>query len=251
MHYKTIVLSDIHLGTPESKAKEATKFLKNHTCDLLILNGDIFDGWYLKRLGSKWKKKHNRFIRQVLKKMEKQNTQVIYVRGNHDDFLDNVVPLYIGNLTIVKQYVYESFGKKYWVIHGDVFDSITTHMKWLSKLGDMGYNLLVKINKWYNIYRAKRGLPYYSMSREIKAKVKQAVSYISDFQKELASLAHSRGYHGVICGHIHTPAIEQIGNILYLNSGDWVESLSALVEDEEGNWNIIWYQDFIREYKEL
>jgi UDP-2,3-diacylglucosamine pyrophosphatase LpxH len=246
MHYKTIVISDVHLGSPESKAKELVKFLKNNTCETLFINGDFIDGWYLKRFGTKWKKKHNRVIRILLKKMEKENMKVIYIRGNHDDFLDNVIPLSLGNLNIVKQYVYESFGKKYWLIHGDIFDSITTHMKWLSKLGDIGYNLLVKINKLYNYIRMKRGLPYFSLSREIKAKVKKAVSYISDFQNELASMAKSKGYQAVICGHIHTPAIEHYSDIMYLNSGDWVESLSALVETTDGKWQIIWYEDFIK-----
>lgn len=245
-NYRTIIISDVHLGTPDSKAKELVRFLKSHTCQTLVLNGDIIDGWYLRRIGSKWKKKHNRFIRLVSKMMDKQKTKVVYVRGNHDDFLDNIIPLELGNLSIVKQYEIESAGKKFWIVHGDIFDSITTHLKWLSKLGDIGYNLLIKINKWYNRYRAWRGKPYYSLSREIKAKVKKAVSYISDFQTEMASLAKKRNYQGVVCGHIHQPSIENYNGIIYMNSGDWVESLSALVEDFEGNWKIILYEDFIK-----
>ncbi len=248
-HYKTIVISDVHLGAHESKAKELVRFLKKHTCEKLILNGDIIDGWQLKRSG-KWKKKHTRFFRVVLKMIEKNNTEVIYVRGNHDDFLDNVLPFSVGKLSIVKEHVHMSNGKKLWVIHGDVFDSITSNMKWLAKLGDVGYTLLLWINKIYNNSRAKRGLPYYSLSKDIKARVKQAVSYLSDFEKELVSLARSKHYDGVICGHIHNPAKQYYNEILYLNSGDWVESLTALVEDDRGNWEIIYYTDFVKEEKE-
>lgn len=243
--YKTIIVSDVHLGTTDSKAKELVRFLKRNSCEKLILNGDIIDGWQLKKSG-KWKKKHTRFFRVVLKMIEKNNTEVIYVRGNHDDFLDNVLPFYIGNLQIVKDTVIESGGKRFWVLHGDIFDSITTNMKWLAKLGDVGYTFLLWLNKVYNGYRIKRGKPYYSLSKEIKSKVKSAVSFISSFEKELVELAKARHYDGVICGHIHHPSIQNYGDLIYMNSGDWVESLSALVEDFEGNWNIILYEDFIK-----
>jgi UDP-2,3-diacylglucosamine pyrophosphatase LpxH len=244
-HYKTIVISDIHLGAEESKAKEVVRFLRKHTCDRLILNGDIIDGWQLRRSG-KWKKKYTRFFRVVLKMIEKRSTEVIYIRGNHDDFLDNVLPFSVGIMSIVRDYELTVNNKKYWVLHGDIFDSVTTNMKWLAKLGDIGYTLLLKINKYYNNYRIKRGKPYFSLSREIKAKVKGAVSYISDFEKELVSLAKARNYAGVICGHIHHPSIQKYGDLVYMNSGDWVESLSALVEDNEGNWKILLYEDFLK-----
>jgi UDP-2,3-diacylglucosamine pyrophosphatase LpxH len=241
-HYKTIVLSDIHLGAKASKAKEVTRFLKSNTCDNLILNGDIIDGWQLRR-GGKWKKKHTRFFRTVLKMMEKHNTQVVYVRGNHDDFLDSVMPFIFGDFWIVKDYTYQSKGKKYLVLHGDIFDSITSKLRWLAKLGDVGYTLLLWFNKIYNNYRIKRGLPYYSLSQVIKQKVKSAVSYISDYEGELVKLAKSKGYDGVICGHIHHASISDYDGIAYLNSGDWVESLTALVEDYEGNWEIVRYTE--------
>jgi len=248
--YKTIVISDVHLGIKDSKAKELVRFLKRTSCEKLILNGDIIDGWQLRKSG-KWKKKHTRFFRVVLKMIEKQNTQVIYIRGNHDDFLDNVLPFFVGKLSIVRDYILESHDKRYWVVHGDIFDSITTNMKWLAKLGDTGYTFLLWLNKVYNYWRMKRGKPYYSLSKEIKAKVKSAVSYISGFEKELVALARSRNYNGIICGHIHHPNIKDYDGILYLNSGDWVESLSALVEDEIGNWNIFYYDDFVKEEKKL
>jgi UDP-2,3-diacylglucosamine pyrophosphatase LpxH len=240
--YKTIVISDVHLGTSDSKAKELIRFLKKHTCDKLILNGDIIDGWQLRKSG-KWKKKHTRFFRVVLKMIEKNNTEVIYTRGNHDDFLDNVVPFFIGKLSIVKDYIYESNNKRFWVVHGDIFDSITTNMRWIAMLGDIGYTFLLWLNKIYNYWRLKRGKPYYSLSKEIKSKVKSAISYISDYEQQLVKLARNRHFDGIICGHIHQPAIENFNGIQYLNSGDWVESLSALVEDEKGEWKIILYED--------
>lgn len=249
MHYKTIVISDVHLGANESKAKEIVRFLKKHSCDKLIMNGDIIDGWQLRKSG-KWKKKHTRFFRVVLKMIEKNKTEVIYVRGNHDDFLDNILPFAVGSLSIVKDHIHESNGKKFWVIHGDIFDSVTTNMKWLAKLGDTGYTLLLWINKMYNNYRMKRGKPYYSLSKIIKAKVKSAVSYISDFETELVSLARRKNFSGVICGHIHQPEIKDYDGLLYLNSGDWVESLSALVEDDKGNWEIFYYANFLKEEKD-
>ncbi|HEX2934579.1 MAG TPA: UDP-2,3-diacylglucosamine diphosphatase [Bacteroidales bacterium] len=248
-HFKTIVVSDIHLGTTNSKAKEVVRFLKNNTCETLILNGDIIDGWQLRK-GGQWKKKHTRFFRVILKMIEKYNTKVIYVRGNHDDFLDHILPFEFAGISIVKDYIYESFNKRYLVIHGDIFDAITTNLKWLAKLGDTGYTFLLWLNKMYNNYRVKRGLPYYSLSQVVKQKVKSAVSYISDYEKELVAIARKKECAGVICGHIHHPAMIQYDDVLYLNSGDWVESLTALVEDYQGNWKILRYADLALEEDE-
>ncbi len=240
-HYKTIVISDVHLGTSGSKAKEVVHFLKLHSCEKLILNGDIIDGWQLKKYGV-WKKKHTRFIRTIMKMIEKHDTKVIYLRGNHDDFLDQFIPMRIGkNLRIARDYVHVSGGKKYYVTHGDVFDSITTNLKWVALLGDLGYTFLLWINKLYNQYRRQKGLPYYSLSQQVKQKVKSAVSYISNYEEQLAALAKGKGCQGIICGHIHQPAIKEIEGISYLNSGDWVESLSALTEDFDGEWSLLYY----------
>ena len=244
-HFKTIVLSDIHLGTKNSKAKEVVRFLKTNSCNKLILNGDIIDGWQLRK-GGVWKKKHTRFFRVVLKMMEKDKTEVIYVRGNHDDFLDNILPFIFGSMSIVRDFIYSSNGKKYYVVHGDIFDSITTHFRWLAKLGDVGYTFLLWINKWYNNYRLRKGLPYYSISQAVKQKVKGAVSYISDYEQELVKIARTKNCDGVICGHIHHPAMTMYGDILYMNSGDWVESLTALVEHFDGKWEIVYYSDLVK-----
>ena len=239
------MLSDLHLGTAGSKAKEATDFLKNHSCQKLILNGDIIDGWQLRQHGV-WKKKHTAFFKVVLKQIVHHDTKVIYLRGNHDDFLDQVLPLQVGrNFRIQRDYILKSPGpsgeRSFYVTHGDVFDSITSHMKWLAHLGDMGYTFLLWVNKLYNQYRTWRGLPYYSLSQTIKQRIKSAVSYISDFEEKLTELARARHCDGIICGHIHQPAIRQINGLTYMNSGDWVESMSALVEDHQGNWNLLYY----------
>lgn len=241
-HYKTLVISDVHLGTKGSKAKELVKFLKQCSCDKLILNGDIIDGWQLKKYG-KWKRKHTRFFNRILKMIEESQTEVIYIRGNHDDFLDQVLPFKVGNLTIARDMILKSHGKQFYVVHGDVFDSITTNLKWIAKLGDIGYTFLLWINSQYNLYRRKKGLPYYSLSKVIKSKVKSAVSYIDDFEKQLTEIAKIKNCDGVICGHIHQAALKEIDGISYMNSGDWVESMSALAEDESGEWNLVYYAD--------
>lgn len=240
--YKTIVISDIHLGSTGAKAKEVNEFLKLNSCEKLILNGDIIDGWQLKKGGS-WKKKHTGFFRAVLKMMDKYDTEVIYIRGNHDDFLDQIIPFKIGKqFSIRRDYTLHSYGKKYLVIHGDIFDSITSQMKWLAYLGDIGYTFLLWLNKWYNQYRNWRGKPYYSLSQSIKQKVKLAVSFISDFEEKITELAVAKEADGVICGHIHKAEIKEIGGVLYMNSGDWVESMSALVETHQGEWKLVYFE---------
>jgi UDP-2,3-diacylglucosamine pyrophosphatase LpxH len=238
-HFRTIVLSDIHLGSTGSKAKEVTEFLKQNSCQTLILNGDIIDGWQLRKYGA-WKNKHTNFLRAVLKMMDKHQTRVIYLRGNHDDFLDQVMPLVVGKqFQIRKDYILSSGNRKFYITHGDVFDSITTNMKWLAHMGDYGYTFLLWINKLYNRYREKKGLPYFSLSQVVKQKVKLAVNYVTDFEEKLAELAKAKGCDGIICGHIHQAAIREINGITYMNSGDWVESLTALVENYEGEWSLI------------
>ena len=184
--------------------------------------------------------------------MENFGTEVIYVCGNHDDFLDNLAPINFFNFKIVRDFIHECNGKRYFVTHGDIFDNITSNMKWLSKLGDVGYTLLLHINKWYNQYRVMRGKTYYSFAQEVKQKVKSAVSYISDFEELLVDLAKTKHCDGIICGHIHHPENKYYGDIHYLNSGDWIDSLSAVVEDEHGNWSVIHYdKELANEQREL
>ena len=239
--YKTIVLSDIHLGSKWSKTKEVTRFLKENMCDTLILCGDIIDGWNLMRGKKvKWKKSHTKFIKLLLDLQH--DTEIIYIKGNHDDFLDRILPMTFQNIHVVKDYLYTSGDKRFYVIHGDIFDSVTSHLSWLSKIGDVGYSLLLWMNKYYNNRRKKRGLPYYSISREIKKKMKASVSYISDYEKHIVDIAKQKKCDGVICGHIHHPEKRYYDDVLYMNSGDWVESLSALTETYDGNWEVVYYR---------
>lgn len=240
-YYSTVVLSDIHLGSEYSHTEEVTAFLRHIECERLILNGDIIDGWQLRKPNRHWERKHTDFFKVLMKMMEKQGTEIIYVRGNHDDFLDNLAPLHFSNLSVVKEYTFTSHGKTYYVTHGDIFDTVTTHMRWLARLGDTGYTCLLAFNRLYNYIRRKQGKPYYSLSQQVKHCVKSAVSYISDFEKELVRLAESKKADGIICGHIHQAADVRYGHIRYLNSGDWVESLTALTENEQGEWNIVIY----------
>lgn len=241
IHYSTIVLSDIHLGSEHSHIDEVTTFLKSVDCRRLILNGDIIDGWQLRKQHRHWNKKHTGFFKVLMKMMENQGTEIIYVRGNHDDFLDNFAPIQFSNLSVVKDYILHTHGKQYYVTHGDIFDTVTTNMKWLAMLGDAGYTFLLWVNKVYNLYREKKGKTYYSLSQRVKQRVKSAVSYISRFEKELVALAEFKKVDGIICGHIHQAADIMYGKIHYLNSGDWIESLTALVENEQGEWKIVIY----------
>ena len=248
--YKTIVLSDLHLGIKASKAKEVVDFLKHHKCESLILNGDIVDGWQLRKNG-KWKKQHSNFFKHIINLISKSKCdEIIYIRGNHDDFLDEILPFTLGNFKIKKHHIHYGVEKKYFVTHGDIFDNITTKFTWIAKLGDVGYTFLLWLNRHYNTYREKKGLPYYSLSQVVKAKVKSAVSFINDYENQLVKVAKARKCHGIICGHIHQPAIKTIDGIEYLNSGDWVESMTALVEDRQGNWKIIYYQEWLEKMQQ-
>ena len=245
LRFKTIIISDVHLGTVDCKIKEVNHFLKRTDSEKLILNGDIIDGWKLLRSGG-WSKAHTRFVRLVLKKAEKRGTEVIYTRGNHDDVLARVLPIQLQNLSIVEEHTHVAAnGKNYLVVHGDVFDAVTQKHRFLAVIGAVGYQGLLRLNRVYNRYRAWRGKEYFSLSQVIKAKVKEAVNHISKFEDHLQKLAHRRGCDGVICGHIHTPADKRVGDIHYLNSGDWVESLTALVEHHDGTFEILTYEDFV------
>ena len=247
LRVRTVIISDVHLGTAESKAVEVNHFLRHVRCEKLILNGDIIDGWQLQRGGS-WQKTHTRFIRIVLKKLEKKDTKVVYVRGNHDDILAQFLPLDFENLTIVEDHIHEGPAGRYLVLHGDVFDTVTKNFVWLAHLGDWGYRALLKINRFYNAWRAWRGLEYWSLSKAIKARVKSAVNHVSNFEDHIAELARSRDCLGVMCGHIHTAADKKLGDIHYLNSGDWVESLTAIVEHFDGRYELINVSDFLRSF---
>jgi UDP-2,3-diacylglucosamine pyrophosphatase LpxH len=246
-HFRTVILSDVHLGTPDCKVEQVNHFLRNIRCEKLILNGDIIDGWHLRRGGS-WSKAHTRFVRIVLKKMEKRGTRVVYLRGNHDDVLASFLPLQFEGLEITEDHVHEGVYGRYLVLHGDVFDTVTQNFVFLAHVGDWGYSLLLRLNRIYNAWRAFRGKEYWSLSRAIKARVKEAVAHISRFEEHIVQLARERGCVGVMCGHIHTPADKLLDGIHYLNSGDWIESNTALVEHSDGRFEIMEFSDFVREF---
>jgi UDP-2,3-diacylglucosamine pyrophosphatase LpxH len=247
LNVRTVILSDVHLGTPHSKADEVTHFLKHVRCERLLLNGDIIDGWRLRRDG-RWTKAHTRFVRRILTLVQKKDTDVIYLRGNHDDFLSRLLPMQFDRLCLAEDYVLESASGRYLVLHGDVFDSVVKNMVFLAHLGDMGYALLLRVNRAYNAWRKLRGKEYFSLSAAIKARVKQAVSFVGKFEEQVAALARDRGCSGVICGHIHTAADKRIGGIHYLNAGDWVESLTAIVEHLDGRFELITFKQFVERF---
>jgi UDP-2,3-diacylglucosamine pyrophosphatase LpxH len=245
LRFKTLILSDVHLGTPECRVKEVNDVLKHVDCDKLILNGDIIDGWSLRRKGG-WSRAHTRFVRLVLKKADKKKVDVVYVAGNHDEVLRTFLPVTLHRLRIVEEHVHETPRGRYLVVHGDVFDVVTRHHRFLAVLGSIGYQGLIRLNRLYNFYRSWRGREYFSLSKKIKARVKNAVNFVSRFEEQIHDLATKRGCVGVICGHIHTPADKRIGEIHYLNSGDWVESMTALVEHDDGRFEVLGYDDFRR-----
>ncbi len=236
---RTVFLSDVHLGTPDSKADELVEFLKHIHCSKLVLNGDIIDGWALGR-GSRWTSRHSRLIRKVIKMTERDDTEVIYLRGNHDEILDRFLPISFGKIRLTKEHIHMTAqGKRYLVVHGDGFDSVSTNHKWLAALGSVGYDFLLRVNRFYNRYRAWRGKEYFSLSKRVKAKVKSAVSFIDRYEDLLQNLARHKKCDGIICGHIHTPEDKQVGDIHYLNSGDWVESLTAIIEHHDGRMELV------------
>ncbi len=244
MKYKSIFISDIHLGTRFSKAKNLLNFLKHNECEHLFLVGDIIDGWAIKRKLI-WPQEHSDVIQKILKKARK-GTKVTFITGNHDEFLRPFVPLLLGNtITITNELEYDALNnKKYYITHGDFFDSITMTKKWLAILGDYGYDILLHLNVVLNFFRKNIGIKkYWSLSKYVKDNVKSSVSFINDFEKVLSNHARNKGYDGIICGHIHKAEIRVIDEIEYLNCGDWVESCSAIVETFDGKFEIINWQD--------
>lgn len=240
MKYKSIFISDIHLGTRFSKAKALLEFLKENQSENLILVGDIIDGWAIKRKLI-WPQTHSDVIQKILKKARK-GCNVTFITGNHDEFLRPFVPLILGNsLTITNELDYDAInGKKYYITHGDFFDSITMTKKWLAILGDYGYDLLLYINSFLNFIRKRVGIKkYWSLSKYVKDSVKSSVSFINDYEKVLSTHAKNRGYNGIICGHIHKAEMRKIDGIEYLNCGDWVENCTAIAETYEGKFIII------------
>jgi UDP-2,3-diacylglucosamine pyrophosphatase LpxH len=213
-------------------------FLKSHESDYLYLIGDIVDGWQLKR-NWYWPQAHNDVVQKLLRKARK-GTRVVFVPGNHDEFARKYLGHDFGGIEVVEDCIHTTAdGRRLWVTHGDYFDAVIQCAKWLAYLGDSAYEFTLKLNRHLNSLRARLGLPYWSLSKYLKLKVKRAVSFIGDFEQAVAREARRRGVQGVVCGHIHHAELRDIDGILYANDGDWVESLTALVEHADGRLEIL------------
>jgi UDP-2,3-diacylglucosamine pyrophosphatase LpxH len=232
--WKTIVMSDLHLGARQSQTDKILKFLKENKTNKLILNGDIIDGWALKSNG-KWNKDCSKIFRKFMKISEK-GTQVVYIRGNHDDFLKDFIPFTLNNIRIVRKHVHTGVdGRKYFCFHGDVLDFVIMEARWLAQVGGWSYDFVIRFNTWYNNIRKWFKLPYHSLANTIKQSVKGAISFVADFEANAKALTLQKGYDVAVCGHIHQPKLQED----YMNSGDFCENSTCLVEDFDGKWHLI------------
>jgi UDP-2,3-diacylglucosamine pyrophosphatase LpxH len=235
---RAVFISDAHLGTPGCQAAHLLQFLKQYRSDYLYLIGDVIDGWQLKRRWY-WPQTHNDVVQKILRKARK-GCHVVFVPGNHDEFARRYVGHAFGGVQVVEDAVHiTADGKRLWLTHGDLFDGVIQCAKWLAYVGDNLYELTLRLNQRLNSLRAHLGLPYWSLSQFLKHKVKRAVNYVTDFEEAVAAEAKRRGVDGVVCGHIHRAEMRHINGVLYCNDGDWVESLSALVEHMDGHLELV------------
>lgn len=241
--YRAVFISDLHLGTPGCQAMPLLDFLKTYTSDYLYLVGDIVDGWQLRRKWH-WPQTHNDVVQKLLRRARK-GCRVIYVPGNHDEFARGFIGHSFGGIEVRHDASHTTInGQRLWVTHGDYFDGVVQCAKWLAHLGDHLYEFSLRLNRHLNHWRERLGLPYWSLSAYLKRRVKKALAYVDDFESAVAHEAKRRGFHGVVCGHIHHAEMRQINGILYCNDGDWVESRTALVEHLDGRLELIrWDSD--------
>jgi UDP-2,3-diacylglucosamine pyrophosphatase LpxH len=240
--FRTVWISDLHLGTAGCNAEALLGFLKSIECETLYLVGDIIDGWRLKRSWY-WPVSHNDIVRQILKKA-KRGTRVVYIPGNHDEGARQFIGLNFGGVQIMADALHKTAdGRTLWIVHGDIFDSVVLYARWLAFLGDYAYEILLKLNTQFNAVRRSLGFDYWSLSAFLKKKVKNAVEYIGRFEDAVIHAARDRGVDGVVCGHIHSAEIRPLGDLTYYNDGDWVESCSALVEHQDGRMELIYWSD--------
>ena len=243
MHYKSIFISDIHLGTRGCQADALCTFLKSNSCENLFLVGDIVDGW---RLRKRWyfPQSHVNVISRILT-AAKRDTKIYYVLGNHDEAFRKFLQfdIEIGNIKMLDRYSYYAVnGKQYLVIHGDFFDVLMVDKKWLMHIGDSLYNLMIWFNIHFNHIRMLFGKPYWSLSKWLKDNTKQAINFINRYEDYVADYCKANGYDGIICGHIHHAEIKTINGVEYMNDGDWVESATALLEHVDGAFEIYYHE---------
>jgi len=245
-----VVISDVHLGTYGCHAEELLDYLNSIKPKTLILNGDIIDIWQFRK--SYFPKSHLKVIKKILS-LASKGTRVIYLTGNHDEMLRKFSDTKMGNIELKDKIVMDLHGKKSWFFHGDVFDSSVHSAKWIAKLGGKGYDYLILLNRFINFCLKKMGKEPYSLSKKIKGSVKKAVKFISDFETTASDIAIDNGYDFVCCGHIHEPKCirktNKVGTTLYLNSGDWIENLTAL-EYNKKRWKIYEHSKFVKNSEE-
>ena len=236
--YRSLFISDVHLGTRASQAELLLDFLKHNEADTVYLVGDIIDGWRL-RSSWYWPQSHNDVAQKLLRKARK-GARIIYIPGNHDEFARDYLGNTFGGVEVMDRAIHETAdGRKLLVIHGDQFDVVVRHARWIAFLGDWAYETALILNAWFNLVRRKLGFGYWSFSAWAKLKVKNAVNFIGDFETTLAQEAERAGVDGVVCGHIHHAAIRQIGAVQYVNTGDFVESCTAIAEHADGALEIL------------
>jgi UDP-2,3-diacylglucosamine pyrophosphatase LpxH len=245
-HWRTIWISDLHLGSRHAQAEALLAFLRRHRADQLYLVGDLVDGWELRRSWF-WGDSYNTLLQKILRSSRK-GTAVTYVTGNHDEFLEPFVGLRFGRIRLVREAIHVAAdGKRYLVVHGHQFDGLTHFNRLLERLGARVYGWILTLNLWLNRLRRRLGMGYWSLSAYAKARTKSAVQYITRYEEAMARLAAARQVDGVICGHIHRAEMREIGGFRYLNCGDWVESCTALVEDQHGNFSLVqFHEDSVR-----
>ncbi|MGB0713504.1 MAG: UDP-2,3-diacylglucosamine diphosphatase [Gammaproteobacteria bacterium] len=242
VRYRSVWISDTHLGLKEARTEFLLDFLTHLECDTLYLAGDIIDLWKM-RTGLYWPQINNEIVRTIMR-MARQGTRVVYVPGNHDEIFRDYVEMFFGGIEVQQEAIHETAdGRRFLVIHGDEFDCVVMHNKWLAYVGSEAYDFLLWVNRWFNLARRKLGLRYWSLSAFLKNKVKEAVQYIGNYEEAVVRKAREDGMDGVICGHIHHAALSDFDGITYVNCGDWVESCTAVAEDEEGRLRIIHWAD--------
>jgi UDP-2,3-diacylglucosamine pyrophosphatase LpxH len=236
--FRALFISDIHLGTKACQAEALLDFMRRHEAPKIYLVGDIVDFWRIRR-GIYWPQSHNDVLQKLLRKVRK-GTELVYIPGNHDEAMRDYCGSQFGGVAIERQTIHVGAdGRRYLIMHGDEFDVVVRYAKWLAFLGDWSYTMALWFNMHLNVVRRWFGMPYWSLSAYLKHKVKRAVSYIGEFETALSQEARRHGAQGVICGHIHHAAMRQVGDVIYINTGDWVESCTALAETEEGIFEII------------